>query len=113
MPPTAMFARWAPQPWFDTSVKVRVLCSCGCKEQPIFFYFSLTEDAFSEGLKQESSKLETGDIANEFLDTTGKDTYGAYPLVLSFLEMPVHLSGTQAILGLFVMRSLCPELIFF
>ena len=57
--------------------------------------FCTTEDTLSEGLKQESSYLEAGDIVNEFSDTTGKDAYEACPLkVLSFLEMPVHLSGT-------------------
>ena len=76
-----MFSRWAPQPWFDASVKIRVLCSCGCKGQPIFRFFgySTTEDAFSEDLKQESSGLETGDTASLFSGTIGKGAYETDP----------------------------------
>ena len=77
-------------------MKIRILCSCGRKGQPIleFFGSSTTEDAFSEGLKQESSGLETGDPASLFLGTIGKGAYITDPLVFSFLGMLVHLSGT-------------------
>ena len=59
-----------------------------------FFDLSTPEDAFSEGLKQESSGLVTGDTASLSLGTIGKGAYVTDPLVLSFLEMLVHLSGT-------------------
>ena len=68
MPLTVVFSRLAPQPWFDTFVKIRMFCSSGCKEQPIFtsLEFSTTEDAFSESLKQGSSDLLTGGIVSLF-----------------------------------------------
>ena len=86
MIPTVMLFKWAAQPWFDTSVKIRVLCFSVCKGQPIFnfFYFSTTKDAFSEDLKQESSDLVTGDIASLFLGTIGKDACVTDPLGMSF-----------------------------
>ena len=59
-----------------------------------FLDLSTTEDDFSESLKQESSGLVTGDTASLFLGTTGKGAYVTNPLVLSFLGMLVHLSGT-------------------
>ena len=59
-----------------------------------FFYLFTTEDDFSESLKQESSGLVTGDTASLFLGTTGKGAYVTDPLVLSFLGMLVHPSGT-------------------
>ena len=66
------------------------------KDNPFldFLALSTTEDDFSEGLKQESSGLVTGDTASLFLGTTGKGAYITGPLVLYFLEMLVHLSGT-------------------
>ena len=70
------------------------------KDNPFlkFLDLSTTEDNFSEDLKLESSGLETGDIANVSAGTTEKDTCGACPLVLSFLEMLTHLSGTLIVL---------------
>ena len=59
-----------------------------------FFFFPTTEDDFSESLKQKSSGLVTGDTASLFLGTTGKGAYVTDPLVLSFLGMLVHPSGT-------------------
>ena len=69
------------------------------KDNPFFRFFisSITEDDFSESLKQESSGLVTGDTASFFfffLGTTGKGAYVTDPLVLSFLGMLVHPSGT-------------------
>ena len=43
--------------------------------------FSTTEDALSEGLKQEPSDLVTGDITSLFLYTTEGDAYVTDPLV--------------------------------
>ena len=70
------------------------------KDNPFlnFLDLSTTEDNFSEDLKLESSGLETGDIANVSSGTTEKDVCGACPLVLSFLEMLTHLSGTLIVL---------------
>ena len=66
------------------------------KDNPFldFLDLSTTEDAFSEGLKPESSGLVTGDTVSLSLGTIGKGTYATDPLVLSFLEMLIHLSGT-------------------
>ena len=66
------------------------------KDNPFFRFFisSITEDDFSESLKQESSGLVTGDTASLFLGITGKGAYVTDPLVLSFLGMLVHPSGT-------------------
>ena len=53
----------------------------------------------------------TGDIASLFLSTIRMVVCGARPLVLSFLEMLLHLPGTLAILVLLLMRYPYPELL--
>ena len=63
------------------------------KDNPFLDFLDLatTGDGLSEGFKQESSGLVTGDTASLSLGTIGKGAYVTDPLVLSFPGMLVHL----------------------